>query len=330
MTVNLVTGADGFVGQHLIAELLDRGEQVVGAVKATPPTLTTLPETAASRVEWAVLELEHRETVAELLSSVRADRIFHLAGLSSVAESDDDPVAPLRVNVVGTLYLLEELARKRTDSTYDPPILISGSGHVYGAAAARFRPLTEEHPLEPLSSYAVSKTAQELLGLQFHRANKLSVVVTRSFNHTGPGQRPIFVAAQLAQKVAAIRESGDSGVVQAGNVEVRRDFTDVRDVVRAYIALTESGEAGQVYNVCSGRSYSVEELLGILAKVGGVSVEVAIDPARIRRNDVPEMLGSYARLAEATGWSPQIDMRSSLEDLLEWYTARGDEKTATP
>ena len=130
--------------------------------------------------------------------------------------------------------------------------------------------------------------------------------------------------------MAAIREKGDSGVVQAGNVEVRRDFTDVRDVVRAYIALTESGEAGQVYNVCSGRSYSIGELLDILANIGGVSVEVETDPARMRRLDVPEMLGSYARLAEATGWSPQIDMRRSLEDLLEWYTARGDEKTATP
>jgi GDP-4-dehydro-6-deoxy-D-mannose reductase len=325
VTINLVTGADGFVGQHLIAELLDRGERVVGAVKETPPALTTLSQDHASQVEWTVLELEERETVAALISEVRADRIFHLAGLSSVAESHDDPVAPLRVNVVGTLYLLEELARIRKLESYDPPILISGSGQVYGASATRYRPLTEKHPLQPMDPYSVSKAAQEMLGLQFHRANGLFVVVTRSFNHTGPGQRPTFVAGQFAKTVAEIRVAGGSGVVRAGNMDARRDFTDVRDVVQAYIALTEDGVAGQVYNVCSGRSYSVAELLEILADVGGVNVEVEQDPARMRRVDVPEMLGSYARLAEATGWSPQVDMRRSLGDLLEWYATRGDD-----
>ena len=321
MTLNLVTGADGFVGQHLVADLLGRGQQVVGAVRELPPQLTTLPQQVAGRVRWIVLELERRETVREMVGAVQADRIFHLAGLSSVAESLHDPVAPLRVNIIGTLYLLEELAHRHDETGYDPRVLISGSGQVYGAAAARYRPLTEEHPLEPLSPYAVSKAGQEMLGLQFQRAHGLSVIVTRSFNHTGPGQRPSFVAAQLAERIQKIRESGGSGIVKVGNTEVRRDFTDVRDVVRAYIALIERGEAGRVYNVCSGRAYAIGEILEMLADLGGVQVRVETDPGKSRRTDVPEILGSYARLAETTGWSPEVEMRQSLADLLGWCEA---------
>ncbi len=323
MTTSLVTGADGFVGQHLVAELLNRGEAVVGAVAALPPQLTTLPEEAASAVEWLELELERRETAVELVRGVDAARIYHLAGLSSVADSLGDPVPPLRVNVVGTLYLLDEVARRRAETDYDPRVLITGSGQVYGAAAARHRPLTEEHPLQPLSPYAVSKAAQEMLGLQFQRAHGLSVVVTRSFNHTGPGQRPSFVAAQLAERVLEIHRSGGTGVVHMGDARVRRDFTDVRDVVRAYVALIDKGEAGRVYNVCSGQAYAIAELVDMLADTAGVSVEVETDPDKLRNADIPEMVGSYARLAAATGWSPQIELRRSLTDLFEWRAARG-------
>jgi GDP-4-dehydro-6-deoxy-D-mannose reductase len=316
VTENLVTGADGFVGQHLVAELLRRGEDVVGAVRRLPPRLTTLSEAEAGQVRWAVLELEVVETIRELVRAGRPRRIFHLAGLSSVAESLDDPISPFRVNAVGTLYLLEELASVRREAGYDPVVLISGSGQVYGAAATRFRPLTEDCPLEPLSPYAVSKAAQELLGLQFCRGRELSVIVTRSFNHTGPGQRESFVAPQLAARIHEIRREGGRGTVRVGDASARRDFTDVRDVVRAYVALTERGEPGQVYNVCSGRTYSVRELVGMMAELAGVEVRIEQDPSRMRRVDIPEMLGSYARLVDATGWQPEIDIRQSLADLL--------------
>ncbi|NIR42499.1 MAG: NAD-dependent epimerase/dehydratase family protein [Gemmatimonadetes bacterium] len=324
MTVSLVTGADGFVGQHLVAELLERGDEVVGAVRIEPPQLTTLSESTAARATWITLELEERESVSRVVDAVEADRVFHLAGLASVAESLDDPVAPLRVNVIGTLYVLEELARRRAATGYDPAVLISGSSQVYGAAAARYRPLEEDHPLEPLSPYAVSKAAQEMLGLQFFRAHGLSVIATRSFNHTGPGQRPSFVAAQLAEQVAEIRAAGGAGRIQAGDVDVRRDFTDVRDVVRAYVDLTERGQVGRVYNVCSGRAYAIRELLETLAELAGVEVEIETDPTRLRRADIEEMVGSYARLAGDTGWAPTIDIRRSLSDLLEWQSAAQD------
>ena len=322
MTLNLVTGADGFVGQHLVAELLDRGDEVVGAIQGGEPKLTTLSAADAERVRWVALELEQEESVRGVARAVEADRIFHLAGLSSPADSLADPVSPMRVNAIGSLYLLDELAKMSRESSYDPLILISGSGHVYGATAARLWPLKEEHPLEPLNPYAVSKLAQEMFGTQFHRSHGLSVLVTRSFNHTGPGQRSTFVAPQLAAQVQAISEAGGVGVAKVGDTTVRRDFTDVRDVVEAYVALTESGEPGRVYNVCSGRAYAVGELLDMLAGAAGVEVKVETDAGRARSFDVPLVVGSNARLVEATGWVPRIPIERSLSDLLAWCAGR--------
>lgn len=321
MTLNLVTGADGFVGQHLVAELLSREEEVIGAVQGGGPKLTTLSAAAAERVRWVTLELEQEESVRSVARSCEADRIFHLAGLASPAESLTDPVSPMRVNAIGTLYLLDELATLSRGSSHQPMVLISGSGHVYGAAAARFQPLSEEHPLEPLNPYGVSKVAQEMFGTQFHRSHGLSIVVTRSFNHTGPGQRSTFVAPQLAAQVQSVREAGGVGTVKVGDPTVRRDFTDVRDVVLAYIALTESGESG-VYNVCSGRAYAVGELLDMLARAAGVEVTVETEAGRARPFDAPVVLGSNARLAEATGWAPRIPIERSLGDLLAWCAER--------
>jgi GDP-4-dehydro-6-deoxy-D-mannose reductase len=316
VTRSLVTGADGFVGQHLVAELLGRGDEVIGTAMALPPHLETLSSVQAEQVRWVTLDVKDRDTVRRVLREHPVDRVFHLAALSSVAESLGDPESPLRVNVIGTLRLLEELAEMRRDAGYDPTVLISGSGEVYGAAAARFKPLTEESPLEPVSPYAVSKAAQEMLGTQYHRALGLQVIVTRSFNHIGPGQRPVFVAPQLAARIDEIQEAGGEGVVRVGDPDVRRDFTDVRDVALAYAALTESGEPGLVYNVCSGRSRAVSELLETMAEIAGVRVEVVRDPERARPSDIREMVGSHARLTQATGWSPKIGVRESLADLL--------------
>ena len=316
MTRNLVTGADGFVGQHLVAELLRRGEVVVGAVLKTPPQLNTLGQDEAERVEWATVDMRSQKSIANLVRTVRPDKVFHLAGLASARMSLEDPVPPFEVNAVGSLLLLEELRKARLNTGDDPPVLMSGSAEVYGSASGRFQPLTEDCPIEPLNPYAVSKAAQEMLGMQYHRADGLSVFVTRSFNHLGPGQHPVFVAPQLARSVRRIRDQGGVGSIKVGNTAIRRDFTDVRDVVRAYIALTESGQPGGVYNVCSGRSYSIGQLLEMLVDLADVEVQVETDPNRARPVDVPEMVGSYARLADATGWEPEIDMRQSLSDLL--------------
>ncbi len=258
MTLNLVTGADGFVGQHLVTELLRRGEEVVGAVLKMPPQLTTLTGSEAGRVRWLTMDLERVDTIRELTRQTDADRVFHLAGLSSPAASFDDPVAPLKINAMGTLLLLEELAEIRRGAGRDRLILISGSAHVYGAAAARHRPLTEGCPLEPLNPYAVSKAVQELLGLQYYRSRGLSVIVTRSFNHTGPGQ-----SLPSSRRSSPPRSEKSS---EGGSGPLRWARQRCGATSRTYG--TWSGlhrvdgkrRAGTVYNVCSGCSYAVSEI----------------------------------------------------------------------
>ncbi|MEE8551653.1 MAG: GDP-mannose 4,6-dehydratase [Gemmatimonadota bacterium] len=317
MTLNLVTGADGFVGQHLVAELLQQGQKVVGAVPRCPPELTTLSEENARRVDWVTLDLESRDTIREVVRGYRTDRVFHLAGLTSVARSLQDPVSTFSVNAAGTLLLLKELADVPRGTARGPIIVIAGSADAYGTAANRCRPLTEECPLEPLSPYAVSKATQEMLGLQFHRAYGLSVIVTRSFNHTGPGQRPPFVVPQFAMQILAAGSADTEGAVRVGNLDVRRDFTDVRDVVRAYTLLADRGQAGRVYNVCSGRSRRMGELLELLLDIAQIPLEVEPDPQLMRPADIPELVGDASRLATATGWAPQIELRQTLADLLD-------------
>ena len=317
MTSNLVTGADGFVGQHLVDQLLEAGEEVLGAVRRLPPKLTTLSPENAQRVKWLSFELSDRNSVREALRGSYVDRIFHLAGLSSPAKSRQDPVSTFEINAVGTLFLLEELAQIRSESGFDPKIIISGSAQVYGSAAARHRPLIEASPLEPINPYGASKLAQEMLALQYHRVRALSVVVTRGFNHTGPGQRTDFVAPQLAARIKRVMRQGGSGIVEVANAAFRRDFTDVRDVARAYRLLAQRGEVGGVYNVCSGRAYAIRELLAMLAEIAGVDVEVVeVDGDPAPGGDILEVVGSCRRLAEATGWTAEIDLRQSLRDLL--------------
>lgn len=316
MTVNLVTGADGFVGQHLVARLLGAGESVVGGVRRTPPQLTTLSWEEASRVRWIDFDLLDRNTIRELLRSSRPDRVFHLAAQSSRARSHEDPVGTFEVNAVGTLFLLEEIVAMRREAEGPSRVLVTGSAHVYGSAAGRCRPVSEDCPLEPDNLYGVSKVAQEKLAIVYQRSHGLPIVVTRSFHHTGPGQLRPFVVPELAARVRDVVARGGRGSVVVADAGIRRDFTDVRDVVRAYMLLADRGEIGQVYNVCSGRSYAIGELLEMLAGIAGVEVAVEADPQRSERAEVPEVVGSYRRLAEATGWTPQIEIRRSLADFL--------------
>ena len=317
MTQNLVTGAGGFVGQHLVAELLGRGEGVVGAVLFDPPELTTLSQSEAGKVTWVQADLERPAQVRSLVAGRAFDRVYHLAGFSSEQKSHENADSVFTVNVLGTLHLLEALTAGRYAEDVRPRVIISGSSQVYGSAASRYNPLNEECPVEPLSPYAVSKATQELLGLQFHRTSGLSVIVTRSFNHTGPGQRPPFVAPQLASQIVDAERGERSATLLVGNPEIRRDFSDVRDVVRAYVLLADRGEVGQIYNVCSGRSYAIGELIDMMAEIAGVEVTVERDPERARSVDIPEMVGDASKLRSATSWSPEIDIRETLKGLLD-------------
>lgn len=307
----LVTGGNGFVGRHLLALVLrEQPDATVFAWQREPAAEAPPPRELATRVTWTTVELLDRAAVRESLSAARPDQVYHLAGISHVGGSWQDTASTLEVNVVGTHLLLDELRRQQLDAR----VLVTGSATIY---AAREEALTERHPLEPASPYALSKLAQELLSLRAWKDDGQRVLVVRAFNHIGPGQHPSFFAPGFARQLAAIEAGQAPPVLRVGNLEARRDLTDVRDTVRAYAALMERGQPGRPYNVCSGRATKVGDVLGALCASCRVPVQVEVDPARLRPNDTPLVLGSFARLQEDTGWAPQVPFENTLRDVMD-------------
>lgn len=304
---SLITGARGFVGPHLIDHLRSSGDEVVPLDLDRGPDLRDGPA-------WL-----------ETMVDVGPEIVYHLAGWSDVGGSWNDPYATFEVNVGGTVSILEAARRAGVRRV----ILIS-SAEVYGAVPADRLPITEEHPLLPGSPYGASKQAAEAAALQFHRGHGLDVVIVRPFNHIGPGQSPRFAAPAFATQIAAAESAAnrsgtgtgtDTGEaappLRHGDLSPERDLTDVRDVVRAYRLLAESGRAGESYNVCSGRSTAMSELLATLCSLSTTSIETEIDPARLRPVEVQTQRGSPAKLIEATGWEPTITLDQTLGDVLD-------------
>ncbi|GFP20395.1 GDP-4-dehydro-6-deoxy-D-mannose reductase, partial [Candidatus Hakubella thermalkaliphila] len=247
--------------------------------------------------------------------------IYHLAAQSSAALSWEDPRRTYEINIFGQLNLLESLLKSQVEAS----VLITASGEVYGKVSPEQVPITEDYSLRPDSPYAVSKAAQDLLGYQYYSAYKMRILRTRSFNHTGPGQSPAFVCSDLARQIAQIEAGRHRPVIQVGNLEPKRDFTDVRDVVRAYIELIRKGRPEQPYNVCSGRAYAIGEILEMLLAMSEKRIEVEVTQDRFRPSDLPILLGDNRRIREDTGWSPAISMEKSLRDLLDYWRAKGSD-----
>jgi GDP-4-dehydro-6-deoxy-D-mannose reductase len=290
----LVTGSTGFVAQWLVAHLRSRGDQVTGL--DTDVDVTNAP------------------ALTDAITGDAPDAICHLAAQASVGASWKDQTATYAVNTLGALNVIEAaLACNRP-----PRVLLISSSEVYGRVLPRDLPIRESHPFAPVSPYAASKAAAELIGLQAWLGEGLEVVRARPFNHTGPGQRPDFVVPALARQVAAAA-AGGTGVLETGNLDARRDITDVRDVVRAYRDLLECGRPGEVYNVCRGVAITIEEVARRLLAVAGVDLDIVIDPARVRPADLPELRGDPSRLYAATGWMPEIPLDSTLADVLAYW-----------
>ncbi len=307
----LVTGASGFVGQHLLRHLFTEFPtvQVIGWQHRAAPedSLDT-----SGRVRWRTVDLLTRDAVVKALDADRPDAVVHLAGAAHVGNSWKSPVTPLAVNVMGTHHLFEACRRLRLM----PRMLVSGSATVYAPSPDR---LSEASRLGPVNPYGLSKLAQEALCRLVYQHDGIPVVVTRSFNHIGPGQHPGFFASAFARQLAQIEAGLIPATVTVGNLDARRDLMDVRDTVRAYVELLRGGGAGECYNVCAGRDYRIGEVLERLVAHLTCSVEVRVDPEKMRPNDVPLVVGSAARLAADTGWVPRIDLDSSLGDLLAWW-----------
>jgi GDP-4-dehydro-6-deoxy-D-mannose reductase len=292
-----VTGGAGFVGCHLSDHLEAMGD-----------TVTSVDQE---------VDVADPAAIAAAVADARPEAIYHLAALSHVGESWQFPAEVLRVNVLGTAGVLSA-ARALPEP---PVVLVISSAEVYGSVSPADLPIDESTPMRPLSPYAASKAAAEQLALQAWRGYGQPVIVVRPFNHVGPGQAPTFAVSALAKRIVEAQKNGAPGVA-VGTLSARRDYTDVRDVVRAYRSLAYDGTAGETYNVCSGVDVAVSEVARRLCELAGADVELVTDPSLVRPVDLPVLLGDCTRLTDATGWRPEIPLDDTLADVLAFWRER--------
>lgn len=272
-------------------------------------------------------DVRRTEDVRRALDVAPPDVVYHLAGVSSVTTANSDPGAATEVNVVGAARLLGEVRVRRRVGVLDPAVVIVGSGEQYGRHDKSELPLTEDAEQRPLTVYAATKAAQEVLALEAFRSEGVRVVATRSFNHSGPGQAPGYLLPSLVRRALALRAGAANGgerraALSLGNTSSVRDFLHVADVAAAYIALAARGRSGEIYNVSSGVGVSVKELAVQVLAATGVKAPLATDPALARPVDVPALVGDNSRLRDATGWAPTRTLRTLIDDLVEYWAAK--------
>jgi GDP-4-dehydro-6-deoxy-D-mannose reductase len=303
----LVTGATGFAGSHLLDDLLrDHGAVAAWANPggAAPP--------AMPNVHWHSVDLVNRASVVRAIAEIEPSVVYHLAGAAHVGDSWADPVRPLRVNTLGTHHVLEGIRLAELQC----PVLIAGSALVYRPSTEA---LDEESPLGPPNPYGFSKLAQEVVAA---RDAWSPVYLARPFNHLGPRQSPAYVASAFARQIAEIEAGVAEAVLHVGNLDARRDLTDVRDTVRAYRLLIEKGRPARPYNVCSGRAYRIGDLLETMLRLARARIAIAVNPDRLRPSDTPVVLGNPARIAAEVGWRAATPIEDTLNDLLDYWRQR--------
>lgn len=299
----LVTGAFGFAGLHLLELLRLSGDEVLAASLEPPP-----PGLCCRTAHLDVVSLE---SCAACVGDFKPEVIFHLAGMAFAPDADKDFNKALLVNTGGTFNIL----KAALDSGGKPRVIVISSSEVYGLIGAERMPLTEDLPVSPNNSYGLSKATVELTAKRFERL--LSVLTIRAFNHIGPGQRPDFVVSSFARQLAEIKLGKAAPTIRVGNLDAKRDFTDVRDIVRGYRLGAEKGEG--VINLCSGRAVSIQEVLDALIRISGLTVTVERDPARMRPAEMPVICGSFAKAERSLGWRPEIPLERSLRDAFDYW-----------
>lgn len=305
----LVTGAAGFAGSHLLDLLAGEDARVVALRK---PGIGAETAAAYPAIAWLEIDLLDRGAMRRVVGEFAPAVVYHLAGAPHVAQSWSAATETLAVNVMGTHGLFEALRLEGVPSR----VVVPSSAYVYRPAD---RALAENDPIEATNPYAVSKVATEIAVTRAARVDGIHAVVARSFNHIGPRQDPSFFASGVARQVALIEAGRLDPVIRVGNLESRRDLTDVRDTVRAYRALAERGAPGCAYNVCSGQAYRMRDLLDAVVALARVAVTIQPDPDRFRPNDTPLLLGDRSRITEATGWEPRVPIDQTLRDLLDYW-----------
>ena len=312
----LVTGVAGFAGRHLAALLLARGDEVHGMLHRAE-SQSRRGELAARHPGLAqrlhVADVADAPAVAGVVAEVQPDGIFHLAGMTFVPDTVADPAAAMRVNVLGALHVFAAVQRHAPHCR----VLAVGSGDAYGDVPPDELPVRETCLFRPLSPYGASKAALDLLAHQWARGAGLDIVRVRPFNHTGPGQRPDFVCPDFARQLVAVARGERPPVLSVGDLDLVRDFTDVRDVATAYLATWERGASGDAYNVCSGVGRSVRSMLETLSEIVGVQVRTEVATERLRRASISILIGSADKLRAATGWNPRYAWRDTLAAVVD-------------
>ncbi len=306
----LITGVGGFVGRHLFNTLCKQYPDAIihGTAIDEPPRM-------GDRLKYHLIDLKNYAVISDLIAEVQPDQIYHLAAQASPRRSFVIPWETLENNIKSQLNIIQSCIALKLQ----PRILVISSAEIYGPVRPEQQPINEDAPLRPTNPYGVSKVTQDMLGLQYYLSHKLPILRVRPFNHFGPGQSEGFVATDFAAQVARIEAGLQENVIEVGNLAAERDFTDVRDVVEAYTQLVVKGTPGDVYNVASGKPYSIQYLLDVLLQYSTVDIQVKVSEARMLPIDVPIVRGDATRLRQLTGWQPNIPFETTLLDVLnDW------------
>ncbi len=314
----LITGITGFAGSHLADYILDahKDVEVFGLIRWRSRMENILH--IRDRIHLVEADLKDMVSMKKALGEIAPDRIFHLAAQSFVPTSWRCPAETFAINSIGQVNLFESVL----ELGLTPRIQIAGSSEEYGLVHPDEVPMKESNPLRPLSPYAVSKVAQDFLGYQYFKSYGLHIVRTRGFNHTGPRRGEVFICSNFARQIVEIENNRRDPVLYVGNLEAKRDFTDVRDTVRAYWLSLEKGAAGEVYNIGSGIAFTAQEILDKLLAQTHAKIKIEVDPQRLRPSDVMILLSDSSKFRAATGWEPRIPFEQSLNDLLDYWRAR--------
>jgi GDP-4-dehydro-6-deoxy-D-mannose reductase len=313
----LITGITGFVGSHMAEYALAHGAEVFGSSRWRSRTENI--EHLRPQIKLIECDLRDLASVRCLLETTEPTHVVHLAAQSFVGASWQTPAETLSTNIISQVNLLEGIRR----STIAPRVLVVGSSEEYGLVHPDELPIRESNPLRPLSPYAVSKVAQDMMGYQYFMSYHLPIIRTRAFNHEGPRRGEVFVTSNFAKQVAEIEAGRREPIISVGDLTPRRDFSDVRDIVRGYWLLLERGEPGEVYNLCSGRSWAIQQVLDFLLDQSRVrKIAVEIDPARLRPSDVMILEGDPSKIRKATAWEVEIPFDRTLKDLLAYWRQR--------
>jgi GDP-4-dehydro-6-deoxy-D-mannose reductase len=309
----LITGIAGFAGSHLAELLIKRGNEVFGTCLAGESLENIRP--ISRRLHLSTCDVTRFDHLLRVVRRMRPDQIYHLAALSSVGKSFSEPLDTIGNNIRGTLNLLESVRK-----LYKPVrILVVGSSDMYGKVTPKEVPITEKKALLPVSPYGVSKAACDLLAYQYFESYRVLAIRARAFNHTGPRQSGGFVIPDFASQIAQIEAGLLPPVIKAGDLSSRRDLSDVRDVVKAYVSLMRRGKPGQAYNICSQKAYRIKDVLKSLLALSKTKIKVEVDKNKYRPAEIPILKGNNSKIRKATGWKPQIPLEKTLKDTLDFW-----------